>query len=66
LWFAFVAALFLLVSVGITVKQRSAASCPRHHRTAGIAAQYLAMACLLAGLLLAGMAVYPLLSRTGP
>ncbi|MFO0890619.1 MAG: hypothetical protein U0790_15925 [Isosphaeraceae bacterium] len=66
LWLAIVSALFLLTWVGITVKQRRAASCPKHRHSAGMAAQFLALACLLIGVLLAGMAVYPWLTGRGP
>jgi SNF family Na+-dependent transporter len=66
IWLASLSALFFLTSLGITLKQRRAASCPRHERAAGVAAEYLALACLVVSLLLGGMALYPLLARGGP
>jgi hypothetical protein len=64
--FAIVSVLLIATSVGIIQKQRSAASCPRHRRAAGVAAGVLAVGCLVAGLLLAGLAAYPWLSGRIP
>ncbi len=64
--FALVSTLLVATSIGIVLKQRTATSCPRHHRAAGLAANLLAAGCLVAGLLLATLAAYPWLAGKSP
>ncbi|MFO0951214.1 MAG: hypothetical protein U0835_08690 [Isosphaeraceae bacterium] len=55
LWTALLSLMFVATSVGIFIKQGRAASCPLHRKDAGLIAQGLAVACLVAGVVLAGL-----------
>ncbi|WP_169979131.1 hypothetical protein [Tautonia rosea] len=57
LWPALLSLMFFGTSLGIFLKQRRARSCPRHRTSAGLIAQTLAVACLVAGIILAGLAM---------
>ncbi|MDG3008256.1 hypothetical protein [Paludisphaera mucosa] len=58
---ALLSVLFFATAAGIVLKQRAARSCPKHHRSAGLAAQALATACFGVGLVLAALAAVVLL-----
>jgi hypothetical protein len=54
---ALLSVMFVGTFIGVVIKQHKAKSCPRHRKFAGLTAQILAAACLVAGIILAGLAV---------